>query len=372
VKILVLLVAGALVLAGYVHASLFRKSLPPPAPAAALPRVTVATPVVRPVVDYLEAVGRTAAVESVQVRARVSGHLQRIHFREGAELSRGAALFDIDPRPFRIQLAQAEANLRAARARLGTVTLDLARQQALGTRGYAPRQTIDQLTGSRDETRASLDGLEAAVARARLDLEFTHLTAPVDGRVGRALVTEGNLIDAGTSVLTTLVSVDRMHAFFELDERRVADARRRGVLGEGTPVELGLTGEVGFPHRGTIDYVDNTVEPGTATLAVRALFDNSRRTLTPGMFGRVRIPLGPPRDALMVPEQALGTDQSGTFLKLVGADGTVEQRPVVAGRVEAGLVAIASGLKAAERVVVRGLQRARPGTKVLAQGADAR
>lgn len=367
--LLALLVAGGLSRAAYVHGSLL-SSRTPAASAPALPRVTVTRPVVRALTDYLEATGRTAAVESVQVRARVSGHLQRIHYKEGAEVRRGDPLFDIDPRPFRVALAQAEASHGAARAKLATVSRDLERQVNLGARGFASRQSIDQLTGARDEARGALGALEAAVQRARLDLEFAHITAPIDGRVSRALVTEGNLVGTGETLLATLVSVDRMHAFFDLDERRVAEARRRGVLGAaGIPVELGLTGEDGFPHTGRIDYTDIAVDSGTATLTLRGLFDNSKRDLLPGMFGRVRIPLGAPRATLMIPEQALGQDQGGTYVRIVGAEGVVEQRPVVTGRAEGGVIAIARGLEPTDRVVVRGLQRARPGTKVFAEGA---
>ena len=343
--------------------------LGPPPPAA----VTVSRPLQRYVTDRAEFTGRTAAVESVQVRARVWGHLQKINFVEGADVKKDGLLFVIDQRPYRAALARAQADVAQGDARAKRVAADHARVRGLIASRAVSREEFDKTTGDLAEAAAATQSAKAALETARLNLEYTEVRAPVSGQVGRALVTVGNMVQSGENggtILTTLVSVDPMYAYFDVDEgniprlRRLVNRLRVGGADRAMPIHLGLAGEQGHPHRGTIDFADNQVDPSTGTLKVRAVFPNKDRNLTPGLFARVVVPLGDPHRALLVTDRAIDTDQGQKVVYVVGKDDVVERRPVRLGGLHDGLREILAGLDGSERVVVDGIQRVRGGVTV--------
>jgi RND family efflux transporter MFP subunit len=333
--------------------------------------VTVSRPIEREVVDYNSFTGRTAAVESVEIRARVSGYLDKIHFREGSEVKQGDLLFEIDPRPYRTALDQAKGNLASAEARLKRQDADVARAEQLVSTNAISRQDYDLAVGDRGETAASLQALRAAVERANLDLEFAKINAPISGRIDRALVTVGNLVAADSTVLTTIVSLDPIYAYFDSDEATVLDYRQlireeKAISAEEAklPVYVGLANEQGYPHEGVIDFVSNQLNPGTGTLRVRGVFSNEHRILSPGLFVRVRVPIGSPRRALLVTERALDTDQGQKILYVINDKNVVASRPVRIGALHDGLRIIEEGLHPQDGVIVNGLQYVRPGATV--------
>ncbi len=347
---------------------------PAAAPAAAPPTVAVSYPVEREVTDYADFTARTAAVDSVEVRARVSGYLDRVRFKEGSLVKKGDVLFEIDPRTYRTALQSAAGSLAAVEARLKRLESDVERAMKLRGTGISAEE-YDRRVGDRAETAASLQSQRAAVERAKLDLGFTKVTAPVNGRVSRYYVTVGNLVQAGDltggTLLTTIVSVDPMYAYFDVDERtvlRVKQLIRAGQLKTPDeahiPVWLGLANEDGFPHRGAIDFADNQINSKTGTLRVRGVFPNQDEALAPGYFARVRVPVSPPHKALLVTDRALDTDQGQKVVYVVGKDNKVVSRPVRLGALHDGLREVTDGLRPGERVIVNGLQQVRPGLTV--------
>jgi RND family efflux transporter MFP subunit len=326
------------------------------------------------VTDYADFTGRVAAVDSVEVRARVWGYLDKVNFKEGALVKQGDVLFEIDPRTYRATLAQAEGNLASMEARLERLNADLERARRLLPSRTIGREEYDKIVGDRGEAAASLAALKAAVERAKLDLEYTKVLAPVSGRVSRYVVTVGNLIQSGDqnggTLLTTLVSVDPMYAYFDVDEHTVLRVRRLVREGKAKlahdelPVWLGLANEDGYPHRGTVDFVNNQVNPKTGTLRLRGVFPNKDEALSPGYFARVRLPIGFPHQALLVSDRALDTDQGQKVVYVVDRDNKVASRPVRLGAIHDGLREITGGVKPGERVIVNGLQQVRPGIAV--------
>jgi RND family efflux transporter MFP subunit len=354
---------------------------PADAPAPAPPAVMVSYPVERDVTDYADFTARTAAVEAVGVRARVWGYLDKVNFTEGTLVKKGDVLFEIDARTYQVALQQAEGNLAAMDARLKRLDADLGRAQQLVGKGAVSREEYDKIAGDRGEAAASIRALQAAVDRARLDLAFTKVTAPVSGRISRTLVTVGNLVQSGDqsggTLLTTIVSVDPMYAYFDVDEHTVLRVRQLVREGKadsprdgGVPVWLGLANEEGHPHRGTIDFVDNQVNPSTGTMRLRGVFPNKDQVLAPGLFARVRGPLGRPYKALLVSERALDTDQGQKILYVINEKNEVASRPVRVGALHDGLRVIADGVRPGERVIVNGLQQVRPGVTVEPQLVD--
>jgi RND family efflux transporter MFP subunit len=348
---------------------------PSEAPAPAPTAVMVSYPVERDVNDYGDFTGRTAAVDAVDVRARVWGYLDKVNFNEGALVKKGDVLFEIDPRTYQVVLQQAEGNLASMEARLKRLDADLGRAQQLVGRGAMSREEYDRIAGDRGETAASIRALQAAVGRAKLDLAFTKVTAPVSGRVSRYNVTVGNLVQSGDqgggTVLTTIVSVDPVYVYFDVDERTVL--RVRQLIREGKaqsaretawPVSLGLSADEGYSHQGTINFVDNQVNPRTGTLRVRAVFPNKDEAISPGFFARVRVPVGFPRNALLVTDRAIDNDQGQKILYVVNDNNEVASRPIRVGARHDGLRVIEDGLKPGERVIVTGLQQVRPGVTV--------
>lgn len=351
---------------------------PPP------PAVTVAKPVQRTVFDFDEYVGRFAAVNSVELRARVSGYLDGVHFKDGQMVKQGDLLFTIDKRPFQYTLDQARANLVTAKSNLAYAESDLKRGQSLVREHTITEQIFEQRAQSFRNTQAAVTGAQAAVQQAELDLQFTELRAPIDGRIGARLVSPGNLVTGGsggsTTLLAIIVSTNPIYFEFTFDEasylhyERIAkngsDVASRGG---GVTVALKLIDENGFPHEGRMDFVNNVINTSTGTILARAVFNNPNGVFTPGMFGRVRVPASAPYQALLVPDAAVGTEQAEKYLLLVGADDKVRQQIVTLGQLTPdGLRVIKTGLKPDDRVVVEGLMRARPGTKVTPQEKKAK
>jgi RND family efflux transporter MFP subunit len=349
--------------------------------APAPPTVTVAKPTSKSVADRDEYVGRFVAIESVEVRARVSGYLDAIHFRDGQIVKQGDLLFTIDRRPFEIAHAQAQAALEQARANLAFAESDLMRAQGLGIGTVITQQSFDQRTQAKRVALASVAAQEAALRQAALDLEFTELRAPVSGRVGDRRVSIGNLVTGGTSgnttLLATIESLDPIRFEFTLDEasylryarlyQTSADDPDRGLT---VPVRLKLIDETGFSHEGQIDFVDNAVDRSFGTVRARAVFANPGGIFTPGMFARVQVAAAPPKVALLVPEAAIGAEQARKFVLVVDAESVARPRYVTLGPVVDGLRVVSGGLTADDNVIVNGMARARAGTKVAPQRAS--
>jgi len=359
---------------------------PPPVASTPPPEVSVAPPLEREVIDFDEYTGRIAAVEEVEVRARVRGYLIKINFTEGAMVNQGDLLFEIDPRPFQTELDAAKGQVAQWEAKLARAEADVARYERLLPKGAASQKDLDAAIADRGEARAAIQSARAVVERAALDLEFTKVTAPISGRVGRANVTKGNLVNAGageTTLLTTIVSLTPIYVYFDIDERALVQyqqavqkqaggsERLSNVREAKIPVQLGLAGESGFPHEGVVDFANNQVNAQTGTIQVRAVLANTNRIFTPGLFARVRVPVGDKHQALLVPDRAIGTDQGQKYLLTVNDKNVVEYRPVKLGRLHDSLRVIQEGLKPGELIIVNGIQRARPGLTVTPQRVEA-
>jgi RND family efflux transporter MFP subunit len=361
----------ALVLAGC------GQSQPPAGPPP--PAVTVAKPVQRAVTDLDEYVGRFVAIDSVEIRARVSGYLDQVHFRDGQMVKQGDLLFTIDKRPFENTLAQARANLAQAKANLAFTEADLERGRLLSRDRTITEQVFEQRTQAFRSAQASVAANEATVRQAGLDVEFTELRAPVAGRIGDRRVSPGNLVAGGTvastTLLATIVSLDPIRFEFTMDEASYLRYERfsqssKEVTGRegGVKVGLKLLDDKGFDHVGHMDFVDNVIERSSGTIRGRAVFANPTGVLTPGMFGRIRVPGSPTYDALLVPDAAIGTEQIKKFVLVVDKDNTAVARYVTLGQVTAdNLRVIKDGITASDNVVVNGLARVRPGQKVTPQ-----
>ncbi|HLL28314.1 MAG TPA: efflux RND transporter periplasmic adaptor subunit [Xanthobacteraceae bacterium] len=344
----------------------------PPAPPA--PQVTVAKPEKREIVDMDEYVGRFVAVDMVEVRARVSGYLDQIHFKDGQIVQAGDLLFTIDKRPFQNALDQAKGTLAQARANLAFAESDLIRAQKLVGEKTISEQVFEQRTQAKRTAEASVSANEAAVRQAELDLQFTELRAPVTGRIGDRRVSTGNLVTGGTTgnttLLATIVSIDPIRFEFTADEGafiRYERIAKNGMDPESrytsTPVTLKLLDEQDFVHHGKIDFVDNVIDQSSGTIRGRALVENPDGFLTPGMFARVRVPGSPKYDALLVPDSAIGSEQIRKFVFVVDGDNAVKQKYVTLGTLQ-GNMRVVKGLDPDDRVIVNGLMRARPGVKV--------
>ena len=348
-----------------------QSAAPPP------PTVTVARPAQRTVTDQDEYVGRFVAVDSVEVRSRVSGYLSQIHFTDGQMVKKGDLLFVIDHRPFQIALDQMRANLAQARANLAFTEADLARGRELAQNRTITEQTFDQRKQAKSVAEASVTAQEAMVHSAELDLnEYSELRAPIDGRIGDRRVSVGNLVTGGngsnTTLLANIVSVDPIRFEFTFDEasylryQRVAgsNGQMSGSGQSAIAVTLKLIDETDFAHIGKMDFVDNVIDRSSGTIRGRAVFANSDSIFTPGMFGRIRVPGSPAFTALLIPDAAIGTEQSRKYVLVVDDGGIVRQKYVVPGQIDDDLRVIKEGLTPADRVIVNGLMRARPGIKV--------
>jgi RND family efflux transporter MFP subunit len=348
---------------------------PSEAPPAAPVPVAVSYPVERYVTDHADFTARIAAVDSVEVRAHVWGYLDKVNFKEGALVKKGDVLFELDPRPYQAVLNQAKAKVAQDEAQLKYDEAEYKRNLGLVRSEAVSRSDLDRTAAARDVDIANIAADKAVIASRQLDLGYTKVIAPVSGRVSRYVVTVGNLIQSGDqnggTLLTTIVSVDPMYAYFDVDEptvQRVGQLIREGRADSAPerewPVALCLGTEEGFPHQGTINFVDNQVNPKTGTLRVRGVFPNKDDGLSPGYFARVRVPIGYPHQAQLVSDRAIDTDQGQKILYVVNDKNEVVSRPIRVGALHDGLRAIEDGVKPGERVIVNGLQQVRPGITV--------
>ena len=325
--------------------------------------VNVAQVVSREVTEWDEFNGRFAATESVQVRPRVSGYITRIAFSEGAEVAKGDVLVEIDDREYRAALARTQADLNRAQTRVKLAERDLERGRKLVAAKAMSGEEWDQKSAELDQAKADVVAMRAAVDQARLNMDFTKVTAPISGRVGAAMITEGNLVDP-SSMLTTLVSLDPIYVWFEGDERTflryqglIRGGERPSAREGGNPVRVGLTNEDGFPHEGVLDFVDNQLDPATGTIRVRAKLDNSDRRFTPGLFARVQLVGSAVHPAMLIHDQAVLTDQDRKYVYVVGENNSAQRKDVVLGGLVDGLRIVESGLDAADRVVINGTKK---------------
>jgi len=336
------------------------------APAAPPPTVSAAEVVVRDIIQWDDFNGRIEAVESVALRPRVTGYIQKVNFAEGQNVREGDVLFEIDARSLRAALARAEADLARARTRAALARSEAARAQKLASLQAASTEELEQRRAAAEQAQADVTFAQAALDTAKLDLAFTQVRAPISGRAGRALVTVGNLVtaDGQASVLTTLVSQDPVHVHFDSDERtylRYAGMARRGERPDerngGVPVHVGLVGENGHPHSGRVDFIDNRVNAATGTIRARATLANPDGLLTPGLYARVRLQGSGSFSAMLIDDKAVMTDQDRKFVYVVDANDTAQRRDVVLGRKAEGLRIVETGLKPGDRVVINGVQK---------------
>jgi membrane fusion protein, multidrug efflux system len=341
------------------------------------PVLPVSEPARREITDYVDFTGRTDAVEAVDIRPRVTGYLVQMPFKEGSEVKKGDLLFEIDPRPYQAQLDLARSQVSLNEAQLRLAQLTYSRYRRLLSMNAVSRQEFDQEKAAADEATARIQASQATQDVYKLNLEFTKVTSPIDGQVSRYYLTVGNLVNQDQTLLTTIVSLDPMYVYFDMDEPTLLRLRKAWNAGairpapDGRfPVLMGLQGEDGFSHRGTIDFVNNQVNPATGSIAVRGVFPNPKpdggtRLLSPGMFVRVRLPIGRPHRALLVIDRAIGSDQGLKYVYAVDADHRVQYRRVSVGALqEDGLREVTEGLKADEWVLVGGLQQVRPHMQV--------
>lgn len=337
-----------------------------PAPVA----VTVANVLERSVTEWDDFSGRVEAIERVEIRPRISGTIDAVHFQDGQLVKKGALLFSIDPRPYKAELARAEAARAGAQARLALAKTELERTKRLLEERAVAQRELDTRENAMLEADANLKASDAAVLSARLNLQYTEITAPVAGRVSRAEITVGNLVATGPTAptLTTVVSVSPVYVNFEIDEPTYIRYAGNGAVGNKgvnrIPVVIGLSSEEGYPRQGHVTSFDNRIDNGSGTIRVRAVFDNESGTLTPGMYARVRTGDANAKNALLIDDKAVGTDQDKKFVMVVGADNKAVYRPVTLGPIVDGLRVVRSGLKQDERIVVNGLQRIRPNDTV--------
>jgi multidrug efflux system membrane fusion protein len=362
------LLGGALLLAlhGRTEANL-------PKPQAVLPEVTVAEVIHKPLREWQEFTGRLQAVDTVEVRPRVSGFIDRVTFTDGARVKKGDLLFQIDPRPFQDEVDRLAAERTRAAADHELARANHARAERLIGAHAISREEYERLAAAEISARGALDSVSSSLAAARLNREFAEVRAPIDGHVSRALITSGNLVTSA-SVLTTVVSDDPVYAYFDADEatylryRQLNDAH--GRADSAAPVTasvfMGLVDEEGYPHAGTLNFVDNRVDPSTGTIRARAVFANPDGRFTPGLFTRIRLVGGAQADTILIEERAIGTDLGRSFVLTLAADNHLEQRFIELGPDVDGLRVIRQGLQAGDTVVVNGLQRVRPGATVAA------
>lgn len=356
--------AGVLFIAtlfGCEQANQYRE--PPP------PEVSIAQPVQQSVNEYLEFTGTTEAINRVEIRARVNGYLKNIEFQDGATVEEGTLLFVIEPEPFEAALAVAEASLQRAEASLKLAEAELRRTEPLVQRSALPQQELDLKQADVATANADVAAAKAAVTQAKLNLNYTRVIAPISGRVGRHLVDVGNLVRAESTLLTVIESYNPIYAHFNMSEGDLLRLMQEeaGSANEASAQELtlALANEENFPHKGQIDFADLGVDPGTGTQLRRGVFPNPNLQLVPGLFVRLRLPIGAPEPKLLVSDRAVGVDQRGSYLLVVDSEGTVEYRPVKLGMsAQGGLRVVEQGIKPGDWVIVNGLQRARPGAKV--------
>jgi len=350
---------------------------PPP------PTVTVAEVIARPLHHWDELTGELQAVNTVDVHPRVSGFIDSVQFTEGAHVGKGQVLFQIDPRPFQIEIERLDAELKRAQSKLDYAAAGHARAERLYTQNAIAREEYEQLTSAEAEAAGDLGSLNAQLHAARLNLEYSHVRSPIDGHVSRALITSGNLV-SNVNLLTTVVSDNPIYAYFDTDEATYlrftqmrqgdgqvlqgdgAAPKRGGHGAAASPVFMGLVGEQGFPHEGVLDFIDNQVDSRSSTIHVRAVFDNKDGRFTPGLFARIKLIANDRYDAVLIDERAVGNDLGKKFVLVLKPDSPLEYRPVTLGMRVDGLRVVEEGLAAADIIVVNGLQHVTAGAKVQA------
>ncbi|ERI49807.1 RND transporter MFP subunit [Pseudomonas sp. EGD-AK9] len=333
------------------------------------PKVSVAEVIEQPINEWDEFTGRLEAPQSVEVRPRVSGYIDKVAFAEGGLVKKGDLLFQIDPRPFQAEVKRLEAQLQQARANLTRANSEARRGERLRQSNAISAELADARASAAAEAQAQVAAIQAELDNARLNLDFTRITAPIDGRVSRAEITEGNLVGAGESLLTSVVSTDKVYAYFDADERVFLKylelARQAGADARGaSPVYLGLSSEDGHPHLGQLDFLDNQVNPRTGTIRGRAVFDNADGRFTPGLYARLKLVGSAAYPAALIKDEAVGTDLGKKFVLVLGEDNAVAYRAIELGPKLEGLRIVRSGLAKGEKIVVNGLQRAMPGATV--------
>jgi RND family efflux transporter MFP subunit len=352
-----------------------------PAQAGAAPKppeVIVGTPTVAEVTDYEDFTGRTMAYKSADIRPHVTGYLDKVLFTEGADVGKDALLYEIDPRIYEAEVERATSNVAQAEAHLRRLNLDMQRATIMLPNKSISRQDYDQIVGDQAEAEAAVGVAKATLNAAEVNLGYTKIDAPFSGRLSRTMMDPGNLVKVDETVLTTIVQIDPIYTMFGVDERllkKIHDFVQSGLVktnNEGKiPILMGLANEEGFPHAGYVDFVDNRLDANTGTLQVRGLFQNSKKAILPGLFCRVRLPLGDPYRAITIPEQALGTDQGQKFVYVVDPQNKVQYRSVQIGKQQGTQRVILKGIEAGDRIVVSGLQRVRPGALVEPKLANA-
>ena len=360
--------AAALAIAGLAAATLAgcnanSKPAESQAPAGG-PPISAAVVVQKSVAETQEFSGRLEAVEHVDIRSRVSGFITSVNFKPGSEVKKGDVLFVIDARPFQAEASRAEAAAHSARAKADLAKLELARAERLLADKAIAQREFDERASALKELDASARAAASAADAARLNLAYTQVVSPINGRVSKAEITLGNLVDPAV-VLTSVVSLDRIYASFDGDEDTYLRVGPQQHKGQPVTVKIGLANETGFPHEGKLEFVDNQLDTRTGSVRMRATFENKERALVPGLFARVQLGGGnAAHDALLINERAVGTDQNRKFVFVVGADNKAEYRPVTLGPNIDGLRVVRNGLKPGEKIVVNGLQRVRPGAPV--------
>ncbi|MBB5368828.1 MULTISPECIES: efflux RND transporter periplasmic adaptor subunit [unclassified Janthinobacterium] len=366
--------AASLALAGLVAVSLAgcdsANSKVPDAPAAGGPPVSTAAVVEKQITETQEFSGRLEAIDRVEIRSRVNGFITSVNFKPGSEVKKGEVLFVIDPRPYQAEVERTEGAAASARAKAGLAKLELTRSEKLLAEKAIAQREYDEKAADMKGLEADARAAQASYDAAKLNLSYTRVESPISGRVSKAEITVGNLIDA-SAILTSVVSTDRIYASFDGDEDTYL--RVAGTAQKGTPVtvKIGLANETGFPHEGKLEFVDNRLDPATGSVRMRATFANTDRELVPGLFARVQLDGGngpkAQSTALLISDRAVGTDQSRKFVYVIGADNKAEYRAVKLGPNSDGLRVVREGLKAGEKIVVNGLQRVRPGAAVTPQ-----
>ena len=345
------------------------KTTPKPPP----PQVTVAQPTVQDITNYTYFTGYTQARKSIEIRARVEGFLESISFTPGSMVNKEDLLFTIDRRSFAAQVSQAEASVASSQAKLNLAKAAMKRKESAYKQRAVSELNVLEAKAQAEEAKAALEGAEAVLVNAWLELSYTEIVAPINGRISRNLVDAGNLVGSGgdKTLLATMVNYAPIHVYFYIDERSLLlfkrhnrEKQKKKFRDKNIPVFLALEGDTGYPHEGHIDYLDNTVDTSTGTIEARAIFDNKDLFILPGLFARIRIPYQEVRNGLLVPDEALGVDQRGRYLLCVNKKNIVEYKPVEIGAVIDGLRVITKGITADDRVIVKGIQRARPGSVV--------
>jgi multidrug efflux system membrane fusion protein len=343
-------------------------SAAPGAAASPAPEITVAQVIARPLHHWEELTGTLQAVNVVAVHPRVSGFVDSVQFIEGARVKRNQLLFQIDPRPFQLEVDRLNAELKRSQSKLEVADAGRARAVRLYAQNAIAREEFEQLTSAQTEAEADVSSIQAQLGAARLNLEFTHVRSPIDGRVSRAAITAGNLVSSA-DVLTNVVSDDPIYAYFDADEATYLKFAQQDA-GAHSPVYLGLAGESGYPHEGRLDFLDNQVDASSGTIRARAVFDNKDGRFTPGLFGRIKLVSRDSYEAILVDDRAIGTDLGKKFVLVLKSDQSLEYRLVDLGPDIDGLRVVTHGLSANEVIAVNGLQHVMPGMKVQAARAN--